>query len=252
MTSAFRHRSRSFMVIAAVLTCVNLICSVASAQSWMNATSGSGTTSLNGSLLGNPVNISSSFPSGTPAAGVGLSAAPGINPPFNSYCIWDSSIPENSAQLWPASAATPGCAEQVVFGVTSVATAVNPLRVAINFVTPVINPRLMIYSFDNSAMSLAATRDFSGNPAVLGVTYNNAGIYGAAAQSFGTVGTVAIPEGCANNATPGRACAYIGFIGTYNQVVMDFNLTSGGQDGVGFMIGADATTPVSLQSFQVD
>lgn len=221
-------------------------------QSWASYTSGSGTPTLVGAVLGNAVTLAISYPSGTPAAGEGLSAAPGINPPFNSYCIWDSAVPQNSAQIWPASASSPSCAEQVVVGVPAAATAVNPMRVTVTFGQPVINPKLMIYSFDNSAMSLSPTRDIDGNPAVLSVATNNAAIYDAGAQTLGTVGIAAIEEGCANNTPPGRACAYITFVGTYSQLQADFNLTSGGNDGIGFNVGADATTPVSLQSFRVD
>lgn len=222
-----------------------------SAQSWAMFTSGSGTTTITGTLLGSSVSMSSTYPSGTPTSGATLAQAPGINPPHNTYCIWDSSVPQNSAQLWPASAATPDCAQQVIIGASSSATAANPNRVVIAFGIPMVNPRLMIYSLDNSGIDLSSTRTFDGNPAVLTVTHNNAAIYDAAAQTIGTVGPTA-QEGCPNNTPPGRACAYVLFNGIYSQVQVDFHITAGNGDGIGFNIGADAVTPVQLQSFSVD
>jgi uncharacterized repeat protein (TIGR01451 family) len=211
------------------------------AQSWATSSSNTATT-MSGTLLGQSLTITSAFPSGSPAIGNTLTAAPGINPPFNTYCIWDSSVPQNSAQIWPASASAPTWAQQIILGLNT-ATLANHERITIDFGQPLINPHLMVYSLDNSAIDFSSTRTIDGAPAVLAIDYNNAGIYDAVAQTFGTIGTAPIAEGCANNSPPGRACAYVTFVGTYNELQVDFYITAATQDGIGFNVGADAASP---------
>ncbi|HEY0230692.1 MAG TPA: DUF5979 domain-containing protein [Dokdonella sp.] len=218
-----------------------MLANPAAAQSWATSSSVSATT-LSGTLVGQSLTISSMFPSGSPAVGNTLTPVAGINPPFNTYCIWDSAVPQNSAQLWPASASAPTCAQQIILGLNT-ATLANHERVTVDFGQPLINPHLMIYSLDNSGIDFSSTRTLAGAPAVLAIDYNNAGVYDPIAQTFGTTGTVPIAEGCANNAPPGRACAYVTFVGTYNELTIDFYITSGVQDGIGFNIGADASSP---------
>jgi hypothetical protein len=109
------------------------------------------------------------------------------------------------------------------------------------FSQPVFNPRVLVYSLDNSFVDFAATTNTDGQPASISATTNNSAAFDPSTKRLGRVQESASypAEGC-NQVTPpsGRGCGVVQFYGYYTQIKLAPQSTRG-TDGVGFQVGYD-------------
>ena len=224
---------------------------------------------LSGTLGPTEITFSSFSTAATPVEVAGLRHLPSVDPQGEYSHIWDNnatgklnatptySFAPNSAQIYPASAAT--APSQITMG----NGAGN--RVVIQFGTPITNPVLLVYSVDPaSILNLGNTQKSDGTAVdVTLVDSNPAGVYTANTHVFRnvytapnqaspTIGNWAL-EGCSerpnfpeavnadtsNTQKPARACGVFQFTGTYTQLVIAGNRN----DGIGMQVGYDAPPP---------
>ena len=109
------------------------------------------------------------------------------------------------------------------------------------FSQPVFNPKVLVYSLDNSFVDFAATTNADGQPASISATTNNSAAFDPSTKRLGRVQESASypAEGC-NQVTPpsGRGCGVVQFYGYYTQIKLTPQSTRG-TDGVGFQVGYD-------------
>ena len=213
-------------LVPALLASAVFSTSAAAAPVWSVIPTGGWATTLTGTLGDTSVTLTTTLASGTPAPMFSGTTD------YGTYNIWDNAAAENSAHIWPATAAGE---IQVVVGVNS-----NPSHLTAKFGRPLINPQMLVYSLDNSFIDFSSTRTVANTPAVLSVVKNSSATYDSGTQKLGTTGwVIRVPEGCPESTPiPGRGCAVVTFIGTYSQLDMVMQTTSGG-DGVGIQFGVD-------------
>lgn len=173
-----------------------------------------------------PITISSSYPSGTPTQGIGFQV---ISSTATGYNIWDNNVPQNSARLYPASAAN--ATKDIVMLGHATSTSANPSRVKISFGSAVINPTLIFFSIDSSTLDFSPARTAEGAAAPVSFTTNTGLVTGKAITRNPAVTGGSNDEGCESNSR--RACGVVQFWGTYNELSFDLL----GEDGVGFQLG---------------
>lgn len=242
--SVSRTRSRaSRLLLAMAMGCVFSTPVFAQAV-WTEVPTGN-YTSVSGTLGSVSIMLSSSYPSGSNALGTGFSIQNSTDP---GYHIWDNSIPQNSAQLYPASAVN--ASKDIVMVSQAGSTAADPNRVKVRFGAPVLNPTLLFFSIDSSTLDFTPARTAAGVPATLSFTTNSAALVSgkSVTRNPAAVGTAG-PEGCQLNST--RACGVVQFTGWYDELLFD----AMGDDGVGMQIGTGivtslpaAATPVPASS----
>lgn len=216
------------------------------AEVWTQITTGSGSNSLAGTLGSVGVTMTSSTS--------GISVAPSINPPYNTYDIWDNDattvyggrpVSPNAARIYPTSAKG---------NMQFVTSAGAPNNIAVVFAEPIVDPMVLVYSLDGvgvGTVDFSASRDTAGQVAQIGAATNNAGtfspvtlrLFNSAPSSYG------FPEGC-NQETPttGRACGVMRFQGSYKELKFFMQNTSG---GVGFQVGMDPAVTAAANAAKV-
>ena len=208
------------------------------AEVWTQITVGSGSTSLSGTLGSIGVTMTSTVST--------VAAAPSVNPPYNLYDIWDNDatvdigggniLYPNGARLYPASA------KGNMQFVTAARTTANPIT--LTFSQPVFNPRVLVYSLDNSFVDFSATTTADGQPANISAATNSSAYFNSATKVLEREAyAVNFPyEGCSQPLPPsdpsGRGCGVMQFYGYYTQLKLNPQATRS-TDGVGFQVGYD-------------
>ena len=237
MTMAF-FRMRNAAAAAALLTATLASPALHAAEVWTQITAGSDSTILSGTLGSLGVTMTSTVST--------VAAAPSINPAYNEYDIWDNdaivtvggvplspTVYPNSARLYPASA------KGNMQFVTTASTTANPIT--LTFSQPVFNPKVLVYSLDNSFVDFSATTTADGQPANISAATNSSANFTLATRVLGREAyTANFPaEGCSQPSPPsGRGCGVMQFYGYYTQLKLNPQATQG-TDGVGFQVGYD-------------
>lgn len=196
---------------------------------WSVITPGGAATTRTGTLSNTTITLTGALT---------ISTAPSVNPPYNTYDIWDNAAAANTAQIWPATAMGQ---EQIL-----VAARATQSHLTVTFGRPVVNPQMLVYSLDNSYINYSTTLTTAGTPGIVSVVKNPAATYDAGLKRLSSVGGGGVPEGCAS--TGGRGCAVVTFIGTYSQLDMDIQTTVGGNDGLGMQFGVDPAVEAAMHS----
>ncbi|MET4578783.1 hypothetical protein [Ottowia thiooxydans] len=210
---------------------------------------GTSGTSLTGTLGSIPVTLTSS--------GSAVTSTPSVNPPYNSYDIWDNNATDvlggntvypNGAGIWPASA----------MGNMQYVIAARPVAslVTLRFAHPVFNPQVLIYSLDNSHVDFSQTTNFVGGPASISAVTNTSAQFVAGTKRLdrGPVPATFPREGCSRstvadpNVPSGRGCGVLQFQGYYSEIKMTFVTDTGGNDGVGFQVGYEPNAAKSVEA----
>ncbi|MBH1964202.1 MAG: hypothetical protein I8H77_07700 [Comamonadaceae bacterium] len=208
---------------------------------------GTSGTSLTGTLGGVSVTMTSSGPS--------IASTPSVNPPYNSYDIWDNNATDvisgntvypNGAGIWPASAM--GNMQYVI------AARATASLVTLRFDHPVFNPQVLIYSLDNSHVDFSQTTNFVGGTASISAVTNTSAQFVAGTRRLDRLPfSPSFPrEGCSKstvadpNVPSGRGCGVMQLQGYYSEIKMIFVTDVGGNDGVGFQVGYDPDAAKSV------
>ena len=243
---AFASRMGAF---ATLLATIGLSPGLHAAEVWTEVPQGTSGTSLSGTLGSISVNMSST--------GSTVASTPSVNPGYNLYDIWDNDAEQmaggatlypNGARLWPVSAK--GNVQYVIVARPGASA------VSVQFSKPVYNPKVLVYSLDNSHVDFSQTRTSSGNPAVISAATNSSAQFVPATQrldrlpfspSFGYEGCSKSSE--ADPAQPsGRGCGVMQFRGYYTELKLSFASDDMRNDGVGFQVGYDPDASAPVQS----
>lgn len=236
----FRMRNAA---AAALFTATLASPALHAAEVWTQITAGSGSTSLSGTLGSIGVTMTSTTST--------VAAAPSVNLPYNDYDIWDNdatvgtapTLYPNGARLYPASAK--GNMQFVTVARTE-ADGITPRAnlITLTFNQPVFNPKVLVYSLDNSFVDFSATTTADGQPANISVATNSSAKFTPATKVLEREAyAVNFPyEGCSQPLPPsdpsGRGCGVMQFYGYYTQLKLNPQATRS-TDGVGFQVGYD-------------
>ena len=126
-------------------------------------------------------------------------------------------------------------------------TVATPSPAHIDFGTPMLDPILIVYSLDNSGVTIKGTLDTAGNPAVTSIASNQPTKIDLPNQAISGpfAGGTNNREGCISGSR--RVCGIFRFTGSYSQLTLGQFGNTG--DGVGFQIGVAITPAATNESF---